>query len=479
MREPNDIKLANNTQGLIDIVLGGHDHYYNLEMVKGIPVMRSGTDFRNLSYIEAWRKPAGGGWDFSILRRDIVRAIPEDPDTLQLVDKLTRSMQDRLEKPVGYTAAPLDGRFTTVRTRESNLANFVCDLMRHYYDADCALMAAGTVRGDQVYPPGVVRIRDIMNCFPFEDPVVVLRVSGQALLEALENSVSMVPALDGRFPQVSNIFFEFDPTLPPGSRVKRVRIGNEPLDRAKYYSLATRAYMAHGKDGFDSLLLKSEGGQAEEIVSEENGMILSTMLRQYFLSLKILGRWRRFMGLHQHWDEVKSKLHQQHEIKDSAHPVRHRPKQDMSAAEIRDRAPVAFHHGGKLVDPQRARQEHPAVPDEALDSDSDGSIADLDEHRPTVSTHPLSTPDTRAAAVVAASTDGGGGGGGGEGRLSNEDSDRLYRLARYFGKKWMDLAGIERGRVQMVGEHGPNEIPSWTKGIAPRVEGRIVVLGKE
>ena len=56
------------------------------------------------------------------------------------------------------------------------LGNFVCDLMRYYYTADCALMAAGTIRGDQIYPPGVIQLKDIMNCFPFEDPVVVLRV---------------------------------------------------------------------------------------------------------------------------------------------------------------------------------------------------------------------------------------------------------------------------------------------------------------
>lgn len=33
--------------------------------------------------------------------------------------------------------------------------------------------------------------------FPFEDPVVVIKVRGQQLLEALENGVSKYPALDG------------------------------------------------------------------------------------------------------------------------------------------------------------------------------------------------------------------------------------------------------------------------------------------
>ena len=97
----------------------------------------------------------------------------------------------------GYTAAPLDARFVTVRTKESNIGNFVCDLMRYYYDADCCIMAAGTIRGDQIYPPGVLKLRDIVNCFPFEDPVVVMKVTGKAIWDALENGVSNYPALEG------------------------------------------------------------------------------------------------------------------------------------------------------------------------------------------------------------------------------------------------------------------------------------------
>lgn len=265
-REPSDIKLAEKTpSGLIDLILGGHDHFYGHHIINGTHVLRSGTDFKQLSYIEARRKVSGqSGWDFDIIRRDIVRSIPEDSDTIELVNKLTSSLKYKLEKPIGYTAVPLDGRFTTVRTRESNLGNFVCDLMRHFHGTDCALMAGGTIRGDQIYPPGILLLKDILNCFPFEDPVVVLRVSGKAILDALENSVSLVPALEGRYPQVSNIQFAYNPNLPSGSRVQWVKIHHEALDEKKVYALATRGYMGRGKDGFTSLLVRSEGGTAEK-----------------------------------------------------------------------------------------------------------------------------------------------------------------------------------------------------------------------
>ncbi|KAJ9634815.1 hypothetical protein H2204_006048 [Knufia peltigerae] len=316
-REPNDNKLAEKTpDGLIDLVLGGHDHYYSHTLINSTHVLRSGTDFKQLSYIEARRRSGEKRkWDFHIARRDIISGVPEDPEMLQITAKLTESLKGKLEKPLGYTVAPLDARFTTVRLKESNLGNFVCDLMRLHYDGDCCLMAAGTIRGDQVYPPGMLKLKDILNCFPFEDPCIVIRVTGEALLAALENSVCAYPALEGRFPQVSNITFEFDPSLPPQHRIKWSKVGGESIDVEKKYVLVTRGYMGRGKDGFDSLLVQSEGGQAEEIVSEENGILISMLLRQYFMSLKTLGKWKHWgKSLNRHWKGIHDDLHETHPV---------------------------------------------------------------------------------------------------------------------------------------------------------------------
>ncbi|KAL2419839.1 hypothetical protein ABEF95_006303 [Exophiala dermatitidis] len=316
-REPNDNKLAEKTpDGLIDLILGGHDHFYQHNLINSTHVLRSGTDFKQLSYIEARQRQGDANkWDFYIVRRDITSDVPQDPKAWRLTEELTTSLKAKLEKPLGYTAAPLDARFTTVRLKESNIGNFVCDLMRSYYQGDCCIIAAGTIRGDQIYPPGVLRLKDILNCFPFEDPTIVIRVTGAALLAALENSVSTYPALEGRFPQVSNIGFEFDPSLPPQHRVKWAKVAGEPVDLERKYKLVTRGYMGRGKDGFDSLLVRSEGGKAEEIVSEENGILISMILRQYFMSLQIIGKWKYWgKSMARHWEGVQDDLHSTHPV---------------------------------------------------------------------------------------------------------------------------------------------------------------------
>ena len=258
MREPNDVKLAEQTDGLIDIILGGHDHYYSHKKVGSTHVLRSGTDFKQLSYIEVRKQKDSDGdhdmssakktkWDFNIWRRDVTSDIKPHAATEKLASDLTSKLQKSLGRAVGWTAAPLDGRFSTVRLRESNLGNFVCDIMRAHYDADLCIMAAGTIRGDQVYSPGALRLKDLTTCFPFEDPCVLLKAKGKAIWEALENGVGSWPALEGRFPQVSGVKFVFDTRKEKGKRVSKVEIGGEPLDEERKYVLATRGYMGRGK----------------------------------------------------------------------------------------------------------------------------------------------------------------------------------------------------------------------------------------
>ena len=447
-REPNDNKLAEQTPpGMLDLILGGHDHFYAHNIINGTHCLRSGTDFKQLSYIKAWRKQDKSGWDFEIIRRDIVRSLPENLDAAALVDKISSGLRARLEKPVGYTAVALDARFTTVRLKESNIGNFVADLMRLYYGADCTIIASGTIRGDQVYPPGVVRAKDILNCFPFEDPCVVLKLSGRAILEAIENSVSTYPALEGRFPQVSNITFAFDPKAAAHKRVSNVTIAGQSLDLDKKYVMATRDYMARGKDGFTSLLAKSAGGTAEELVSDENGILISMLLRQYFLSLKVIGRWNRGgHSLHKHFeDRVHGTLH-------ACHPVS---------------APRRPSNMTMLVSPTTGHQAPTAAPGSGLSS-----------------TAPFSNPKVVASEASEHDTDD----SEDEGDYSltqtpsvGDVKDRQLRIMRQVLRKWFRLAGL-KGHPGISGSQAPVQEEfhvemGWTKAISPRVEGRIVVLG--
>ena len=178
--------------------------------------------------------------------------------------------------------------------------------MRFYYSADCALLTAGTIRGDQIYPPGVLKLHDTINCFPFEDPAVVIRLTGASIVAAIENGLSKLPAFEGRFTHVSNISYVYDVSLPPGGRLISCKIGGEPVQPDKKYTVATGDFMAKGGDG--NISLTKEGGGAEYVVDKENGALISMVLHQYFLSLKVIGKWSRGKSFREFFGGLKSSM---------------------------------------------------------------------------------------------------------------------------------------------------------------------------
>lgn len=333
------------------------------------------------------------------------------------MSSLTSHLNAKLAKPVGFTACPLDARFSVIRCQESNIANFVCDLMRFYYSADCTIMAGGTIRGDQIYPAGVVKLKDIVTCFPFEDPVVVCRLTGAAIVEALENGVSKLPALEGRFPHVSGMKFSFDVSRPVGDRIVSCVVAGVPVDKSTYdkkFSVATRGYMMKGKDGFTSLI------GAEEVVDEESGVLISTILRQYFLSLKILGKWTRGDPLRKLFGVLRKEMEDH----------------------------------GELVIPEKVRkieEQHELGVHEEEEwqvdspSDSEDSSDDLDEDETTI-----------ASAIARGIRD-----------AQDPEKKKLTKeekeIARRMGAKWARIAGVKTNLQQV----------EWTVCINPKIEGRI------
>lgn len=279
MRLPNDRILAKEAGKDIDVVLGGHDHDAVYEPGAGeakegqprvAPVIKSGTDFRTLSRIVISVPPrsSSAGNSTSSPSRAAAAAVvaeyelvsvpkdaPEDPECAAAVSEFTAALEARMGDVIGpRTAADLDGRFATVRSRESNLGDLVADVFRRVLRADAALLNSGTFRSDSVHPAGDLTVRDLVTLFPLLDETAVVRVTGSQLLRALENGVSKWPRLEGRFPQVSGIRFAFDARRAPCERVLResVEVAGAPLEEARTYTLATKAFVSpEGKDGYD------------------------------------------------------------------------------------------------------------------------------------------------------------------------------------------------------------------------------------
>lgn len=105
--------------------------------------------------------------------------IPANEDIQKMVTTYLENTSSMLEKEIGYINTPLDGRYTVVRTRETNLGNFLCDIVMTGVEADCCLLNAGSLRSDRIHPVGPFTLKDLRDILSFESELVVTSVTGR------------------------------------------------------------------------------------------------------------------------------------------------------------------------------------------------------------------------------------------------------------------------------------------------------------
>ena len=128
---------------------------------------------------------------------------------------------DKNDSIIGWTGVDLDTRFSQVRTKETNYGNFVVDLVRTYYDADCAVLNSGSIRNDTIIKAGQLNYSVVSNLI--NDVLVVKQVPGSILLQMLEYSCSNLPdTFAGSFLLVSGIRYSYDYRKNP--RIQNVEV---------------------------------------------------------------------------------------------------------------------------------------------------------------------------------------------------------------------------------------------------------------
>ncbi len=68
-------------------------------------------------------------------------------------------MDKGLQLVLGEIDVSLEGRFRQVRTKETNLGNFITDIMRSTMKTDVALLNSGTLRSDIIHDAGLFKMR--------------------------------------------------------------------------------------------------------------------------------------------------------------------------------------------------------------------------------------------------------------------------------------------------------------------------------
>ncbi|MBZ6077392.1 bifunctional metallophosphatase/5'-nucleotidase [Microvirga puerhi] len=278
---PLDVDMLLARSSGADVILSGHDEhllaFYDGKVV--VTESESQGNYINVVELSVTKTEKDGKatvtWtpNFRIIDSATVKPDPE-------IEAVVKGYEDKLSKEldveIGVTETALDSRRATVRGGEAAMGNLVADALRASVGADVAITNGGGLRADKEYAAGQkLTRRDILSEMPFGNTTVLLELTGDKIKAALENGVSQVRELGGRFPQTSGMIVEVDMKEPPGSRIKSVTINGQPLDPAKTYKLATNDFMARGGDGYRAFV------DAKQLIDVAASQLMASQVIDY------------------------------------------------------------------------------------------------------------------------------------------------------------------------------------------------------
>ena len=200
----------------IDIVIGGHEHFYIQRKVGQTWITKADSDAQSAIVYDV-RVSADGSVTAIHRKVDIGPEIERDPVVNAEVQHWIAELSKAVKKQKGYdlmgelgsTKYLLEGIEPAVRGRETALGNFLADAVRDSMKTDLAFINGGGIRINDNIPPGPISNYDMEGIFYFDNNLVSFELAGEELLGILRNSVSKAHLGDGRFLQVSGIKFEY------------------------------------------------------------------------------------------------------------------------------------------------------------------------------------------------------------------------------------------------------------------------------
>ncbi len=235
---PQDMKLLSEVEG-VDLCLSGHTHNRLTEPVHQgkTLVIQSGCHGSFLGRIDL--EITDGtitGCEHEMI--EVAASITPDPAMTEIIERELAPFKEELATVVGETATALN-RYTML---ESTMDNFLLQSLLEASGAQLAF-SNGWRYGAPVIP-GSVTLNDLYNIIPMNPPIGTVELTGDELLNMLEENLERTFAADpyeqmgGYIKRSLGLTVYLKIENPAGQRIQEVFVGNEPLERSHVYQTA-------------------------------------------------------------------------------------------------------------------------------------------------------------------------------------------------------------------------------------------------
>ncbi len=243
----------------IDLILGGHEHE-NIQQWRGgdfTPIFKADANGRTVYIHQLRYDTETNQLEIESHLQPITDAIPDDPEIAALVEEWLQRAFDAFrsdgfepEEVVANTTEPLDGLEINIRNQSTNLSDLIAQgmLTATNHEAELAIFNGGSIRIDDVLPPGKVTQYDVIRVMPFGGEVFLVEMSG-ALLEQVLNQ-GLANKGTGGYLQTAGV--------TQNVTGQGWLIGTTALNPKQTYKVAINDFLLTGKEiGLDYLTLKN------------------------------------------------------------------------------------------------------------------------------------------------------------------------------------------------------------------------------
>jgi 5'-nucleotidase/UDP-sugar diphosphatase len=215
----------------------------------------------------------------------VTAGIPEDTEVAGIVDRYAGLLDARFNETIGRAAVFLDGERQRIRWEETNLGNFVADVMRLHTGAQIALINAGSLRAS--IDSGEITVADVFTAMPYTNELIRIDLSGKEIQAVLDRGArGRREEEDGGFLHVSGLTFTI-----ADRRAANIMLtpDDRPLDPEVTYRVAIPAFLYDGGDGYT--FFRDKPAVRTGLPLRE--LLVDTIRKQKVISARIEGRIRR------------------------------------------------------------------------------------------------------------------------------------------------------------------------------------------
>jgi 5'-nucleotidase/UDP-sugar diphosphatase len=241
-----DRRLADKVKGL-DLIVGGHSHTHlsEPEQVNGTWIVQAGSYGRSVGQVTLTvENDAISSFSGEVV--DLVaEVVPEKvrPEMAELVAHYSSQITSEYGQVISNAKATLGRSYHY----ESDLGNWITDVLREAGKSHVALYNVGGIRADLV--AGEVTVGSIYEIFPFGNQVVTFELTGTEVLGVLLDNARTTLERDHGCIQLSGANMVWQERMGAPEAVE-ITVGGEPFDPDAIYTVTSNSYVAEQADRY-------------------------------------------------------------------------------------------------------------------------------------------------------------------------------------------------------------------------------------